>query len=87
MNFTKMQGCGNDLNDPNHYREINKNCTYVELGNPGIPHVIIHRQGWSEENRDLLRSEGRGIRFDKVFPKGANVTFWEKRRYTELYYL
>lgn len=74
-------GCGEytvKLNDPCNFRRIDENTCYVELGNPGIPHAIVHREGWTAEDRDKLRTEGRRWRYDERFPKGANVTFWQQ---------
>ena len=71
------------LNDPSVidlHRQIiihgkRYDCSYVELGNPGIPHAVVETT--AEEMKDLsgLREEGRALRHCKDFPKGANVTF------------
>ena len=48
-------------------------CAYVELGNPGLPHVV--RQVTALD-RETLRGEGVALRHDPAFPKGANVNFY-----------
>lgn len=53
----------------------NFECTYVELGNPGLPHGITVFPGWKELYPDSLREIGRQLRWAKEFPKGANITF------------
>lgn len=50
-------------------------CTYIELGNPGIPHAVVLLDDWDAWETDRLRRLGRALRFAPVFPKGANVSF------------
>ena len=50
-------------------------CTYIELGNPGIPHAIFMQNDWDSIPKDELRELGRKLRHSPVFPKGANVSF------------
>ena len=73
------------LNDPCHMRldgraEVNGvvyDCAYVELGDPGIPHAAVPMKNLREyDTRELFRL-GRALRYDKDFPKGANVNFYE----------
>ena len=52
-------------------------CSYVELGNPGIPHAVIPYPGLRQADENELRELGRKIRWHKSFPKGANVNFYE----------
>jgi len=52
-------------------------CSYVELGNPGLPHAVVPYSGLADANEDELRELGRKIRWYKEFPKGANVNFCE----------
>ena len=52
-------------------------CSYVELGNPGIPHAVVPYAGLRQADENELRELGRAIRWNKVFPKGANVNFYE----------
>ena len=49
--------------------------TYMELGDPGIPHVVLELPEWDLMPEDELRSLGAYIRSYAAFPKGANVTF------------
>lgn len=45
----------------------------------GVPHALVELPGLSWEQRDELREQAVALRFDPVFPKGANVDFyaWE----------
>lgn len=73
------------LNDPCNMRfdqevEIEDKvyrCSYVELGNPGIPHCITEIKGLRDYPEGELRELGRKIRNHPVYPKGANVNFYE----------
>lgn len=50
--------------------------SYVELGNPGIPHAVREIPDLDWENREALRPLALGIRHDTAFPKGVNVNFY-----------
>ncbi|MDY3281808.1 diaminopimelate epimerase [Dysosmobacter sp.] len=52
-------------------------CSYVELGDPGLPHAVVpyHNLANAEENE--LRELGRKLRWHPAFPKGTNVNFYE----------
>lgn len=50
-------------------------CSYVELGDPGLPHAVVELPPAAFEDLDELRRRGRALRFNPVFPKGANVSF------------
>ena len=52
-------------------------CSYVELGNPGIPHAVVPYHDLKNADENELRELGRTIRWYKDFPKGANVNFYE----------
>jgi len=52
-------------------------CSYVELGNPGIPHAVVPYANLRQADENELRELGRKIRWHKDFPKGANVNFYE----------
>lgn len=49
--------------------------SYMELGDPGIPHAVLELPEWDMMPEDELRSLGAYIRSYAAFPKGANVTF------------
>lgn len=51
--------------------------SYVELGNPGLPHVVVEIPGLSSMDKEELRELGKKLRYDSHFPKGANVNFYE----------
>ena len=52
-------------------------CSYVELGDPGLPHAVVPYHDLKNADENELRELGRAIRWNKVFPKGANVNFYE----------
>ena len=52
-------------------------CSYVELGNPGIPHAVVPYHNLKNADQNELRELGRKIRWHSDFPKGANVNFYE----------
>lgn len=51
-------------------------CSYIELGTPGLPHAVVPVESLSEKNFDELRELGRTLRYHNAFPKGANVNFY-----------
>lgn len=51
--------------------------SYIELGNPGLPHVVVRYPGLKNTNESKLFDLGRKIRYYKDFPKGANVNFFD----------
>ena len=52
-------------------------CSYIELGNPGLPHAAVPYPGLSAKTMDQLRELGRTLRWSPAFPNGANVNFYE----------
>lgn len=52
-------------------------CSYVELGNPGLPHAVVPYAGLRSADENELRELGRKMRHHLSFPKGANVNFYE----------
>lgn len=52
-------------------------CTYVELGNPGIPHAVVPLADLKNYPTDELFALGRAMRYYSAFPKGANVNFYD----------
>ena len=52
-------------------------CSYVELGSPGLPHAVVPYHNLRNAGEEELRELGRTIRWSPVFPKGANVNFYE----------
>ncbi|MBQ1421975.1 MAG: diaminopimelate epimerase [Firmicutes bacterium] len=51
--------------------------SYVELGDPGIPHSVVEIKDLEKYPLDKLFELGRSIRFYEGYPKGANVNFYE----------
>lgn len=52
-------------------------CSYVELGNPGIPHAVVYYPGLADKTEGELRDLGKTLRYHSAFPKGANVNFYD----------
>ncbi len=51
--------------------------SYVELGDPGIPHAVVEMPGLADADERALFALGRKLRYHPAFPKGANVNFYE----------
>ena len=56
---------------------ISYECSYVELGDPGIPHAVVPIKNLRETDSEALLALGRALRYHEAFPKGANVNFYE----------
>ena len=52
-------------------------CAYVELGNPGLPHIVVEMPGLRDMAKKDLFDLGLALRAHKALPKGANVNFYE----------
>lgn len=50
-------------------------CSYVELGDPGLPHAVVEVPASAFADIKALRERGRALRHNPAFPKGANVSF------------
>lgn len=53
-----------------------KDTAYVELGTPGVPHVVTEVPGLTWDQAEALRSRAVELRYDPAFPKGANINFY-----------
>ena len=67
------------LNDPT-VLELDRiaedvSCSYVELGDPGIPHAVCIMDDWDLMPTDELKRLGQKLRYSSAFKKGANVSF------------
>lgn len=67
------------LNNPS-IADLNrkKDVSYVELGDPGIPHVVKEIPGLTFDRKDELRPLALQLRDDPAFPKGVNVNFYTR---------
>ena len=52
-------------------------CAYVELGNPGLPHLVVEVKDLKDRTPDSLRALGAALRSHPTLPKGANVNFYQ----------
>lgn len=52
-------------------------CSYVELGNPGLPHALVPLPNLASADPEALFQLGRTLRYHPAFPKGANINFYE----------
>lgn len=66
MKNMKAEVCGQTLD-----------CVYIELGDPGIPHVVVKIPGLAHEDKENLRELGEALRYYKDFVKGVNVNFYD----------
>ena len=66
-----------ELDYPVELDGVKYECSYVELGNPGLPHAVVHFPGLAEKSLDWMRPLGAALRSHPAFPKGANVNFWD----------
>jgi diaminopimelate epimerase len=73
------------LNNP-ELIDLNKNleidgktyeCSYIELGNPGLPHAVVRFKGLKDIDTSEIFNLGKQIRYHNIFPKGANVNFYD----------
>ena len=55
----------------------NHECSYVELGSPGLPHAVVPIPGLGQKSMDEMRELGKTLRCHSEFPKGANVNFYD----------
>jgi len=65
------------LDSPVEVDGVKYTCSYVELGNPGLPHAVVPYANLRSADENELRELGRAIRWHSSFPKGANVNFYE----------
>lgn len=59
------------------YRDQNFSVSYVELGDPPLPHCMIEYKNLQNTLEKDLVDIARTLRFWEKFPKGANVNFYE----------
>ena len=52
-------------------------CAYVELGTPGLPHLVVEIPDLEKRTREELRPLGAALRAHPKLPKGANVNFFQ----------
>ena len=50
--------------------------SYIELGNPGLPHLVVEQPDLAERSFDDLRAVARALRSHPALEKGANVNFF-----------
>lgn len=73
------------LNSPSTFKQdlsVNVNgktlaVDYVELGNPGIPHLVVPYPDLAMTDLDVIFDLARQLRHYSEFPKGANVNFYD----------
>lgn len=54
-------------------------CSYVELGDPGLPHGVVRLDNMGEIVEEDFWKMGNKLRHHESFPKGANINFYEIR--------
>ncbi len=75
--------------------ELRIDCSYLVLGDPGIPHIVAEYKGnvsglcssehLKDADENLLRELGRALRWNSALPKGANVNFVELTGENEIF--
>ena len=60
-------------------------CTYVELGSPGIPHGVVNLPNFRDLPEEEFKEIGSALRYHEVFPKGANINFYDIAADGEIY--
>lgn len=70
--------CNMRFDEEIEYEGKKYSCSYVELGDPGIPHVVVPVENLRDCDTGELFKLGRFLRYHKSYPKGANVNFYEK---------
>ncbi len=75
------------LDEKFDFRKIKITCSYLVLGDPGIPHLVVEYKGNVSElcgslhledaDENVLRELGRALRWNSALPKGANANFVE----------
>lgn len=50
---------------------------YVELGDPGIPHLVVHQPDLAMTELETIFDLARKLRNHPAFEKGANVNFYD----------
>lgn len=55
---------------------VSYECSYIELGNPGLPHAVV-KYNLQKADYNEIFNIGKKIRNYEGFPKGANVNFFE----------
>ena len=58
--------------------------SYVELGDPGVPHGVVEYPGLTFDHREPLRQRAKALRYDPAFPKGANINFYTRLSESEV---
>jgi len=56
---------------------IDYTISYIELGNPGLPHGVIEYKGLKNLEVEDIFELGKNLRYHEIFPKGANINFYE----------
>ncbi|MDW7667630.1 MAG: diaminopimelate epimerase [Bacillota bacterium] len=59
------------------YKDKDYDVSYVELGNPPLPHCIIEYSQLAKTSIKEIMDLAKSLRYWKEFPKGANVNFFE----------
>ena len=75
--LSSMRGVRHRMETVAEVNGVTYDCSYVELGDPGIPHAVVPYHGLKNSDENALRELGRAIRWNPSFPKGANVNFYE----------
>lgn len=70
--------CNTRLDENIEFEGKTLSCSYIELGDPGIPHLVVEIEGLKSFDEEELYRIGAYLRSHKKYVKGANVNFYEK---------
>lgn len=59
-----------------HFPDNDISLDYVELGNPGVPHLVVHYPSLQETPLEEIKSLAKKLRSWEILAKGANVNFY-----------
>ncbi|KFN92938.1 diaminopimelate epimerase [Tetragenococcus muriaticus PMC-11-5] len=59
-----------------HFPDNNISLDYVELGNPGVPHLVVHYPSLQETPLEEIKPLAKKLRSWEILAKGANVNFY-----------
>ncbi len=65
------------LEEKYSYKSKDYDVSYVELGNPPLPHCMIEYSQLAQTSTEEIIDLAKSLRYWKEFPKGANVNFFE----------
>lgn len=69
--------CNIQINEKININSLEYKYSYVDIGNPGVPHVVLMYKDLYNENISFLKDIAKVLRNNILFYKGCNVTFYD----------